>query len=305
MGIERNCGDIEVVNSSGLAAASQSLPFAVAMIEQLRGGAGIRLPLAQVTEVIDGLLRGVPYFSYPVPRPFSVFRGRIDNSRPHFDQAQQFSYRPIDGSAHYGRCHVPGRTVLYGSMNLDTVLAELSPEVGDRVHVGVAGLSEEAQLNVTAIGEIDHWRRYGRPLLGGEGAGNTLNTIVNGPPTEERTRTLLVDAFFADLFALPAAKQQERKATGALAGLLLDAVDQEGKPLLDGFAYPSVAHRGGLNFALRPDSVDRALQWQQFMVFEITDYLGFGLYGRKQVASGATASAGTIAWSEHPGTDAS
>lgn len=280
--------------SQELIDTAQNGQFALAMIEQIKGGTALRAPLPQLTEMIDALLRGVPYLGYNVDS-LRVFRGRIEG-KPFLETPAEFSYKPEALSREFGRCHRPGTTVFYGASNLDTVLSELTPEIGDRVHVGVARVAAGKSIHLTAISEIDHVRRYGRPLIGNQMATADLNAMLAQIGDEARIRALLVDAFFADLFAQPATKQRDYKATAVLAGLLLDARDDSGRMINDGFAYPSVGHRGGLNFAIHPQGFDRAMEWEHFMVFEITDYLGFGLYAREQVASASRVQDGVIQW---------
>lgn len=292
-----------MATSESLIDTCQRLGFAAAMIEQLRGGSIHRAPLKQVSEMMDALLRGIPYAGYQLSAEFRAMRGRItkqSEGEKLFELSSEFSYRPAQHSHDFGRCHQPGTTIFYGALNLDTVIAEIAPEVGDRVHVGVAKVRAGQQLCVTAIGEIDHVRRYGGPLVGNAETTTLLNQLLDSFPEEQKVRALLVDAFFADLFSQPAQKQRDYKATSALASLLLEA-QAAGKEVLDGFYYPSVAHRGGLNVAIRPDKFDALLEWEHFMCFEITDYLGFGLYGRRQIASAMpTPASGCINWELTP-----
>jgi hypothetical protein len=294
----KNASDVYAVNVAfpELIDTTQQVPLALAMIEQLRGGTAQRAPLPQLNVMIDSLLRGVPYLGYEMSSGFHVFRGRIDNAVDRFDTPGEFSYRPLAISREYGRCHRPGTTIFYGASNLETVLSELAPEVGDRVHVGVARVRKEQSIWMTAISEIDFVRRYGRPLIGSDNDAKQLQAILRAAGDAERVRMLLVDAFFADLFAQPASKPRDYKATSMLASLLLKARNNDTTRSLDGFAYPSVAHRGGLNFAIRPDRFDSVMEWEHFMVFEVTDYLGFGLYGQRQTTKASKVKAGHIEW---------
>jgi len=56
---------------------------------------------------------------------------------------------------------------------------------------------------------------------------------------------------------------------------------ESGKPIFDGFAYPSVAHLGGMNFAVQGTAFLTKMAVTQCMAFEIIGYLGYGIYGRK------------------------
>ena len=153
--------------------------------------------------------------------------------------------------------------MFYGSANLDTVLAELTPQIGDYVHVGVAQLIPGRQVSLTTVGELDHLRRTGRLLL------STDASLLT--PHLDNTRNLLVDAFFADAFLQPSSRPRDgHRLTAALSEVLLEKSDA--------FAYPSVAHRGGLNFAVRPDRFDALFEWREFISYKIVGYLGFGLY---------------------------
>jgi hypothetical protein len=106
----------------------------------------------------------------------------------------------------------------------------------------------------------------------------------------------VVDAFFADAFLAPARQPRGYKVTAALSELLLDGSNQ-----LDGFAYPSVAHRGGLNVVIRPERFDNIMDWEHFMAFEVTAYLGFGIYGRREYASADRPANGKVAWKQFQG----
>ena len=67
----------------------------------------------------------------------------------------------------------------------------------------------------------------------------------------------------------------------------------------DGFAYPSVGHRGGLNYAISPSSFDTKFRWKKFFAGEIVNFLGFGLYAYKPYAESVSIEEdGTINWKE-------
>ena len=233
---------------------------------------------------IDALLRGVPYHGYKPPE-FRLFRGRVSDERL-LKKPHEFSYPPL--SNQFGRCHAPGSTMFYGALNLDTVLNELAPQQGQLLHVGVAKTKPGHELCISAIGEIDYVRRYDHAkttLIGNEEAVKLIKAYLEKSP--EALRTIIVDAFFADAFLAPARQARDYTVTAALSELLLDGANS-----LDGFVYPSVSHRGGLNIVLRPERFDAVFCWEQFMAFKVNDYLGFGLYGRTQYAKADAPSSG-------------
>lgn len=270
--------------SKELAETLKRLPYALSIIEQLIGGMAIRSNYEHVKEIVDGLLAGVPFPGYPINAPSVIFRGRIENTKKTLNKMSEFSYVPQNLSNNSGRCHRPKSTILYGALTLDTVLSELRPEIGDLVHIGVAGIKSDAEIIITSIGEIDHIRRFGRPLIGDNESIKILNKFLLESDEETKNRILLVDAFFSDVFSKSASKQREYKITNAISEHILAAKNELNPSLLDGFAYPSVAHRGGINVVIKPESFDRKCEWKEFFAIEITDYLGFGLYGRNKYA---------------------
>ncbi len=146
--------------------ARTDLQATLGLIEQLKGGFAERATWQVLLEIFQNLLHGVPWIAYPIPAGYLLFRGRIRNDVELFSNVKEMSFRPPGTVNDFGRCHRPGFSVFYGSNNLDTVLSELSPNRGDKVHVAVAQTKAADPAHVTAIGEIDYVRRYGRPLIG-------------------------------------------------------------------------------------------------------------------------------------------
>ena len=192
--------------------------------------------------------------------------------------------------------------MFYGSTNSETVLTELTPEIGDKIHIGVTATNPDKPPRVTAIGEIDYSRRYGRPLIGNLSTYKIQNELLIRLKEQDQNRhlrVLLVDAYFTDIFSKPAYKERDYKVTSCLSELLLNIeINVDGRDITqDGFAYPSVAHRGGLNYAIAPSSFDEKFRWEKFISGEIVNYFGFGLYALKQNAEADTFEAdGTINW---------
>jgi hypothetical protein len=157
-------------------------------------------------------------------------------------------------------------------------LPELDPEIGDKVHVSVARLKKDKRLNLTAVGEIERVRRYKDTLIGNQLSRQMieefLKRLESESPSEADIKLLLLDAFFAELFFASARRQKDYKATSALSDIIFSMEK------IDGFAYPSVAHHGGINFAIRAESFSESVEIIRCMSLRITNYLGFGIYGR-------------------------
>lgn len=281
-----------------MATSSEALPFqaVLALTEQLTGGSSHRLPWMQIRKILDDLTEGHIWLGYPMPIDWGIFRGRVDNGTDLFENVSQLSCRDPRDVKDYGRCHRPSVAIYYGANNLDTVLSELSPEVGDRVHVAIARPKVDGEVVLTAIGEIDHVRRYNRALIGNEETLRIIQELLDNVKSESDLRKVFLDAFMADLFLAPASRTSDYKATSALSDIIFSASNDD-KPILDGFAYPSVAHRGGMNFALHRPALLAKMNVTHCMAFEIIDSLGYGIYGRRQYAKSKSIVAdGTIEW---------
>jgi hypothetical protein len=278
--------------------AQDRLPLSsiIALLEQLSGGSRHRLPWSDVRQLLDDLTGGHIWLRYPMPSNCKVFRGRVNKNPVPFTSVKDLRNRKAEEVGEYGRCHQPFRSIYYASLNLDTVLAELEPDVGDFVHVAVASPKDNESVNLVAIGEIEHIRRYGVPLLGGQVTIETFGKLLEPSHEEENLARIVVDAFLSDVFIAPARGQLDYKLTSALSDIILSA-EHEGKRICDGFAYPSVAHRGGLNFAFEGSCFPDRMEISECMVFQIVDYLGYGIYGRVQVAKSTCVFAdGLIDW---------
>jgi len=273
-----------------------SFQAVLALTEQLTGGSRFRLPWTQIRGLLDDLTEGHFWLVYPINKDLGIFRGRIENSDHLFTNVCELSNRKPEDVKDYGRCHKPGVSIFYAANNLDTVLSELRPEIGDRLQVSIAKPRKGQDVVLTAIGEIDHVRRYGQALIGNEESKSIYKNFLDNISSETDLKALYLDAFMSDLFISPARRTQDYKATSALSDIILSA-ERDGKRILDGFAYPSVAHRGGLNFAIRGEKFAQCMEVDHCMAFEIMDYFGYGIYGRRQYAkSTSIASDGTIEW---------
>ena len=262
----------------------KTLPNALTMIEQLRGGLIHRCRREELRNIVDALISGVPVMYYPVNQEFLLFRGRIENDII-LNSPGEFSYCPIEYSKSYGRCHKPNTTIFYGANNLNTVLSELSPEIGDTVFVGVAKVKKSHNIRFTSIGELDYQRRFTTALYGGDHTSQSMYDAMRDINDQMRIRALLVDAFLAEQFSMKASKSNEYKLTSTLIEILLSPNRFAGEPM-DGVIYPSVAHRGGNNYVVLPNSFDDKFEWDYFKSIEIVDDIGYGLFTTFEIATG-------------------
>ena len=222
-------------------------------IERLNGGISLTHNRDLLKSIVTGLIKNVPYCSHSTLPDFKIFRGRIEN-KAKLTSSEDFSYLPLKDSKNYGRCNSPNSTIFYGANNTRTVFSELAPEVGDIVYIGEAMTNSDHQPMLTSIGELDHIRRFDYARFGGDVTANSIFEYCEKLSPDGVDRALLVDAFFADIFSKPAFRDDEYKLTSTLIEVLLNpylsSLD------IDGVAYPSVAHRGGINYVISPNSFD-------------------------------------------------
>ena len=285
------------IGSDEMVAQAQSVTGALAIIESISGGFYYRAPIQDLQLMFAALLVNMPLGILNIGKPFKSFRGRINNKKVKMFRCGDYSYRPLSKGTSYGRCHLPGTEMLYASWNIDTVLSELAPDVGDKVHIGACQIKQDQRLDVAVLGEFDFSRRFERHILEDAKRFEEQKEILDQMSNEMKTRTFLIDAFFSDIFARPATKQRDYRASGTLCDTIFKvSQNKQGQPIY-GFIYPSVGHRGGLNVAIKPESVDNKMEWTEFATESIELYLGFGIYGTRTIARSSGLSAkGRIIW---------
>lgn len=262
---------------------------ALALIEQINGGLSYRLSWDGVRNIVHKLLVNHPWIFYGLTNTSNVklYRGRIDNSIKKFDSTQDLSYKPKEIVNDYGRCNKPNESIFYGSTNIETVLSEITPEIGDRIHFSTSSIKKENEIIVTSIGEIDHIRRYGASLTYNQAGiyqhiNNLLSDLKQKNP-DIHLMALLIDAFLSEIFSKPAYTYKDYKFTSAVSDIIYSYHNTDEENRNDGFSYPSVKHRGGINYSIKADSFDKYMKIEKAFIIEITDSLGFGLYGYKMI----------------------
>ena len=72
-------GETLEFGQGSLDTAKTELKVALALMEQLKGGLAERASWQTLREIFDNLLCGLPWFGYPIPAEYLLFRGRICN----------------------------------------------------------------------------------------------------------------------------------------------------------------------------------------------------------------------------------
>lgn len=265
-----------------------------AFIHQLRGGFDHTTEYTTLEKLINYLLRNYKAF-YQVGRGLNCHRGiRVSRDRlingikpdGEFTKIGRFSYKPIDLTKEYGRCHKPGMPVFYASSTSETIFSELDVELNDFVLIGTWKAKNNNQIRSIYIGALDYYRKTQLipfPVWTAEHYEMVKKDISNevkkrlGDKKQFGLISMLIDAFFSDVFSKPAYTFKEYKITSIVSNYLFE------NRKFDVIGYPSVKHFGSTNYALRPNFIDRNLELKKIILYKIVSLLGFGLYGTEKI----------------------
>ncbi|NOQ15250.1 MAG: RES domain-containing protein [Methyloprofundus sp.] len=282
---------------------NSGLSRTIALVEQIMGGTQYTNSLDGIGRLLNDLTASHPFVRYSMAGNFQVYRGRIHEDDHFYLNISELSYRKPEDTKGYGRCHSPGQSVFYSSNNRDTVFSELTPEMGNYVTIVTANPKEKKELYLMQIGAIDDARRYGLSFTdlslsdSDKEIKKIFDKLNSSSPQdkEDSLKTIFLDAFMADMFMSPASKQRDYKVTAVLSSIICSRFSPE----MGGLIYPSVAHRGGFNYAFNSEQFDQKMEICKCEKFELTRYLGFGIYERKLVAkSDEIKGDGEISWIE-------
>lgn len=113
-------------------------------------------------------------------------------------------------------------------------------------------------------------------------ADNILGLLDN-VKLESEFKKISLDAFMVELFLTPADHASDYKATSAPSDIIF-AASNDGKSILDGFAYPKDAHRSGMNVVIHGPAFLAKMDGTHCMAIVIVNSLGYGIFGRNQYA---------------------
>lgn len=301
-----NSGCVHTVDLMGLSQFVSEKEGALNVIEQLRGGVKGRWTFEQVRNFVFALITPEEnriYQTYKIPAlstkiatvpvAFTVFRARrLVSAEKWFKRANELGSPTVAEAKKFSRCHKPSDPVFYGSLFLETVLSEIEVELGD--HVVISEFQFQQDIVALPVGELDYFRRTKQTYLGAK-------TEESSKPFEKALEAidrnivpLLIDAFLAEEFIKPAVNDTDYKITSAFSDIIFNefGINHE----IDAIVYPSVAFRGGVNFAVRPESERKKMKLINAQVVEITEALGYGIFGRKELGKLKSIANGQLEW---------
>ncbi len=194
------------------------------------------------------------------------------------------------------RCNRAGQSLFYCSSARNAPFFEVHAGVGDRLvlsewrtevrlmvnHVGYAG-SSFTQLQSTR--DCPDW-------VGGDSTSR---------PTDKPRR---VDEFLSSFFSVdvPDGREELYKRTIAVAEKLMPEPTVEGAYRFDGLMYPTIPMSGNCeNFALKPDFVDRGIEFVRAEFLEIRSIDGMRIEFDILEFANSARSDGVLEWKRRPG----
>lgn len=266
------------------------------IIKRLRDRTTLHLEYEEVRRRVSVLAKEGIYQTYSLPTELLIHRARLLND-PAKDK-ECFTLKDLgppkpEETHHYGRCNQPNRPVCYCSLYEDIALAEVEAKLEEQYVISAFDVAKDIVL--IPIGEFDWFRRTGETYLG-QNNPDLVKPYKNGLTAEDWLMPAVIDAFLADEFITQA---DDRKITSAFSDVLLSG-DLEPKIPIDAIVYPSVAFRGGINFAILPFAFASKMKLVEgeTKIIKITEAVGYGIYDYQVMATlKSYNSEGILTWS--------
>lgn len=220
----------------------------------------------KVFSKINPLYKGFPITT----NALSVFRTRATPQHTDYENIKQLGAPPSLKSP-LARCNFDNQPMLYASNSMDTSFLEVDFKNEPCATSVTFKLRENSQLKLITIGELDHFRRYNRPLIDAKGLVDKFNELNHSLNEYDWLATQYVDSYIADIF-----RSEGTSVTYDLTSRIANAFFATDD--IDGIAYPSVKHQGGINFAILPKSFDKKFQAQECFTTTSIKNIGYGLF---------------------------
>lgn len=265
----------------------------ISFIRQLIGGLYQDIKYSELERLINQLLSNYSVF-YSVGSGLNCYRGRKTSKdnllkeilpKRKYTKISDFACRPAEKTYEYGRCHQPHNPVFYASGDVESLYSELNVEEDEFLIVAVWYSKKTYQMRSCFIGSLDHYRKT-KTLLYKVGSPDQYNLMINAIKEEVTKRlrdnkkgvpSMYTDAFLAHVFAKPAHTFQEYKITSIVSKYLLE------NRKFDILGYPSVKHFGAINYAMKPDTIEKNFELRKIVLLQIENSMGFGFYGAKEI----------------------
>lgn len=238
---------------------------------------------------INPLYKGFPITTSQL----RMIRTRATPKHTDYENIKQLGAPPTHKSP-LQRCNFNQQPILYAANSLDTSFLEVNFENDPCATSVVFKLRENSQLNLITIGELDHFRRYNRPMIEANGLTESINELNCSLNEYDLLATQYVDSYIAEIF-----RSEGTSVIYELTSRISNCLFATGH--VDGIAYPSVKHRGGINYAILPKSFDEKFMAQECITTTPVKTIGYGLFEYKvHERSSSVDESGNINWSRDP-----
>lgn len=264
------------------------LPYCSDLINQFNSKKDNEIDEQAARELISELT--YCYFLLPISirQEHTIFRGRPVEAGTRVPNVAELGPPPAQ-VATTGRANGHGESIFYGGSSDETVFSELQLAAGHAVNIAAFSVKPMQEITAYVIGEMDHLRRWGRPRFLPAGLEVHSQEILSSLHPDVALAIQLVDAFFADRFSRKG--KEAYRVTNLIAREFLQS------QTIDAIVFPSVAHPGGFNYAIKSQVSTERLQVRACVAVEILKNYGYGSYlgGRYGLAKVSPADT-TVHW---------
>lgn len=219
------------------------------------------------------------YFLLPVSMSngHTIFRGRPVDPGGLLPAVDEFGPPPTH-KAGVGRANGAGDPLFYGGSSDETVFAEIRATAGSSINIAAFTVKSGRSITAHVIGELDHYRRWRRNRFLPAGLEDHAQNILAELHPDVALAVQLVDAFLADRFSRPG--KDAYRVTNLIAREFLRSKS------IDAIIYPSVAHPGGMDYAIKAGVCRERLEARACVAVEVLNDYGYGSYrgGRYGIA---------------------
>ena len=226
--------------------------------------------------------------NYKISREYPFWRARKCKDKYGYTNTSKIHYPP---NPNVGRVNEPGCPMLYLSFTQFTALHEIGASEGDLVQIAAYEILNERPIRCLTVGEFDNVHKSGRAITSSS-LGDRLNNILFKLSYEVGASIVFMDAFLSALLTDESSCKSNYLHSRILSNILF--LQNKSHEALH---YPSVALKGSMNLAVKPDIADKHLYIPWTAVIKINRKYDYGIYDFSIMKSSQHINEdGTIIW---------
>jgi hypothetical protein len=276
------------VSPKGFTEEAFDFNFVMNKIDFLRAGKFKHLNDTALMSEIHAVIKGCNYMRVELEHPFLLLRGRRLEGNPPHKQISELVAPTPEKVKQYGRCNTPGNPIFYGTAQPtprhvflgaeSVVTSEMGIKTGESIQFISCRLKEGKKLWCHIVGFSDYLRRHQDfpHFLKGLSIDKKndiqrLHTKQIGKDLHDQNRHYLADAFFAEEFRKQVKDEEtdEYRITALYSKIHIENNDA--------VIYPSVAHLGGWNIAIRPEVFNESFEIEDSYATRVLSDWGYGM----------------------------